>query len=274
MTNLSFEFFPPKTSKGLDNLTSVVKKLNKYNPQYYSVTFGAGGTDPQDLTKNTVLHLQNICDVPIAPHISCVNATKDSMTRLLQFYQTNNIKRLVVLRGDIPTHSKISGDFPYALDLIKFIRHTTQDHFYIEIAAYPEVHPQATSLTYDLTNFNNKITAGANGAITQYFYNLDAYLNFVANCKANNINIPITPGIMPITNCIQLERFSDTCGAELPRWIRKTIEELHPDTDAISEFGVETVRHLCENLLEHGAPGLHFYTLNKDVTPNLPNSPP
>lgn len=259
----SFEFFPPKTEEGKEKLRVVRDKLGVLKPKYFSVTFGAGGSTQQG-TLETVLEIQQ-AGYEAAPHISCIGTKKQIITQLLDTYKANGIKHLVALRGDLPSGSgNISGgDFNYANELVSFIRQQYGDHFFIEVAAYPEVHPQAKNAYADLDNFKRKIDAGANSALTQYFFNPDAYFRFVEECEKRGVNVPIVPGIMPITNYTQLARFSDMCGAEIPRWIRKRLEAFGDDKEAIRQFGEEVITGLCGQLLQAGAPGLHFYTLNQ-----------
>lgn len=261
----SFEFFPPKTEEGKEKLRAVRDELGVLKPKYFSVTFGAGGSTQQG-TLETVLEIQQ-AGYEAAPHISCIGTKKQTITQLLDTYKSNGIKHLVALRGDLPSGSgNISGgDFNYANELVSFIRKEYGDHFVIEVAAYPEVHPQAKNASSDLDNFKRKVDAGANSALTQYFFNADAYFRFVDECEKRGVNIPIVPGIMPITNYTQLARFSDMCGAEIPRWIRKHLETFGDDKDAIRQFGEGVVTELCTKLLQAGAPGLHFYTLNQSA---------
>jgi len=261
--HFSFEFFPPKTPEGAEKLKAVRSELGKLNPKYFSVTFGAGGST-QDGTMETVLDIQK-AGFNAAPHISCMGTNKEVILSLLTQYKDNGINQLVVLRGDMPSGAGAGhhGDFNYANELVAFIRSNYKDHFHIEVAAYPEFHPQAVNAEVDLDNFKRKVEAGANSAITQYFFNAEAYFQFVDACEKRNVVIPITPGIMPITNYTQLARFSDMCGSEIPRWIRKRLEAYGDDKAAIRSFGEEVVTHLCEQLLAAGAPGLHFYTMNQ-----------
>ncbi len=263
----SFEFFPPKTDKGIDNLRAVRTQLAELKPRFFSVTYGAGGST-QTNTLNTVIDIQRNSGIEAAPHLSCVGSTADQIREILHTYKANGIKHIVALRGDLPSGTRDIGEFRYANELVEFIRKETGDHFHIEVAAYPEMHPQAPNLRIDMDNFVRKVKAGANSAITQYFFNADAYWHFVDTCEQKGVDIPIVPGIMPITNYAQLARFSDMCGAEIPRWVRKQLESYADDVDAITEFGTEFVTLLCENLLETGAPGLHFYTMNK-VEPTM-----
>jgi len=257
----SFEFFPPRTVVGETTLAATAQQLAALNPAFFSVTFGAGGST-QNQTVETVLNLQRTTPISIAPHISCVGSSKESIFGLLQTYQANNIRHLVALRGDLPSGMMSRGEFNYATDLVRFIREKTGDFFHIDVGAYPEFHPQAFDAMKDLQHFKEKIQAGANSAITQYFYNVDAYVHYVQACESIGIDLPIVPGIMPITNHTQLARFSDSCGAEIPRWIRKRLVSLGDDKEAITEFGSDVVTELCRDLLAAGAPGLHFYTLN------------
>jgi len=261
--NFSFEFFPPKTPEGAEKLKVVRTELGALKPKYFSVTFGAGGST-QDGTMETVLDIKE-AGFNAAPHISCMGTSKEVILSLLDTYTKNNIQQLVVLRGDIPSGSGASGhgDFNYANELVCFIREKYNDQFHIEVAAYPEFHPQAVNAETDLDNFKRKIEAGADSAITQYFFNPDAYYNFVDACEKRNVTIPIMPGIMPITNYTQLARFSDMCGSEIPRWIRKRLESYGDDKKSIRAFGEEVITKLCEQLLRNGAPGLHFYTMNQ-----------
>jgi methylenetetrahydrofolate reductase (NADPH) len=258
----SVEFFPPKTPEGADKLRAVRQKLAEVmQPRFYSVTFGAGGSTQQG-TFDTVVEIQQ-AGFEAAPHLSCIGASRDSIRELLQAYINHGIRRIVALRGDMPSGMRGTGDFRHANELVEFIRQETGDHFSIEVAAYPEVHPQAPSADADLQNFKRKVQAGANSAITQYFFNPDAYFRFIDDCERRDINLPIVPGIMPITNYAQLARFSDMCGAEIPRWIRKRLEGFADDKNAIRAFGEDVVTELCHTLLEAGAPGLHFYCMNQ-----------
>lgn len=256
----SFEFFPPKTPEGTEKLIKVRDTLGELNPKYFSVTFGAGGSTQQG-TFDTVSSIKK-AGFDSAPHLSCVGSTKENIREILKGYMDQGINRIVALRGDMPSGTQEIGEFRYANELVEFIRGETNDHFHIEVAAYPEFHPQATSAEDDLNNFKRKIEAGANSAITQYFFNPDAYFRFVDDCEDLGITAPIVPGIMPITNYIQLARFSDMCGAEIPRWIRKRLESYGDDKDSIKAFGEDVISEMCHQLLEAGAPGLHFYTMN------------
>lgn len=260
---ISFELFPPKTEKGMEKLQLVVKELQHLAPQYFSVTYGAGGST-QDRTFATVDWLRQQ-GITTAPHLSCIGTDKDDITHILQRYRQQGIKRIVALRGDLPSGSGLGGlgELNYANELVEFIRQSFNDAFYIEVAAYPEFHPQAETAQTDLDNFERKVKSGAHGAITQYFYNADAYWSFLEDCSQRKIDIPVVPGIMPITNYSSLARFSDACGAEIPRWIRKRLESYGDDLDSIQQFGTEVVTRLCQQLLDGGAPGLHFYTMNQ-----------
>ena len=258
----SCEFFPPITAEGLTKLQTARQQLLALRPAYFSVTYGAGGST-RDRTVEVVLDTQAHSGIPAAPHLTCIASTRNSVRELLHHYQTHGIRRIVALRGDMPSGMRDPGEFPYANELVGFIRAEFGDYFYIEVAAYPEYHPQAPSPEKDLENFRRKVEAGANSAITQYFYNADAYFRFVDHCARKGVDIPIVPGIMPITNFTQLARFSDACGAEIPRWIRKPLESLGDNRDAIRAFGLDVVSQLCRKLLDGGAPGLHFYTMNQ-----------
>ena len=258
---ISFEFFPPKTSEGVEKLRETRQQLAKFKPEFFSVTFGAGGST-RDRTMETVLEIQQE-GFSAAPHISCVSSSKAEIRALLQAYQAQGIKRLVTLRGDVPSGEVCVGDFRYALDLVEFIRAETGNHFHLEVAAYPEFHPEAKTPAADIFNLKRKIDAGANSAITQYFYNADAYFRFMDQCAAAGIYVPIVPGIMPIYNITQLARFSNICGAEIPRWLKMRLEEYGDDMASLRSFGVDVVSELCATLQAVGVPGLHFYTLNQ-----------
>jgi methylenetetrahydrofolate reductase (NADPH) len=259
----SFEFYPPKTEEGDANLQLVHAKLAEQNPEFFSVTFGAGGST-RDKTFDTVVEIQNK-GIAAAPHLSCVASTKQNIRSILKNYQEHGISKIVALRGDLPSGMMSAGEFRYANELVAFIRQETGDVFEIHVAAYPEVHPQAPSATEDFKNFKRKVEAGANGAITQYFYNAEAYFYFVDLCEKNGIAIPIVPGIMPITQYTQLFRFSEMCGADIPRWLRKRLVDFGDDRAAIQAFGLDLVSNLCQRLLDGGAPGLHFYTMNQSA---------
>ena len=258
----SFEFFPPKTADGLAKLERTSQMLAELKPRFFSVTFGAGGST-RDRTREVVVDIQEKSGIETAPHISCISSTQENIREMLQVYQEHGIRHLVALRGDMPSGMVEAGEFRHANELVEFIRTETGNHFHIEVAAYPEYHPQAISPDRDLANFKRKVEAGASSAITQYFYNADAYFRFVERCNQVGIDLPIVPGIMPITNYHQLARFSDACGAEIPRWIRKRLESFGEDLEAIRSFGEDVVTAMCARLLENGAPGLHFYTLNR-----------
>jgi len=257
----SFEFFPPNTPEGADKLRAATQQLAQLKPKFFSVTFGAGGST-RERTLGTVLDIRKQGHAA-APHISCIASTRDSIRDMLQQYKDSGIRHLVALRGDLPSGLAAAGEFRYANELVAFIRAEFGDHFHIEVAAYPEYHPQAKSAQDDLANFKRKVDAGANSAITQYFYNADAYYHFVDQCEAAGISLPIVPGIMPIGRFSQLARFSDACGAEIPRWMRKKFESYGDDSASIRAFGLDVVTQLCDHLLSNGAPGLHFYTLNQ-----------
>ena len=257
----SFEFFPPKTAEGERKLKAATAELAPLKPGYVSVTFGAGGST-QEGTMETVRALL-AAGLDTAPHLSCIGSTPASIRELLKNYIALGVKRIVALRGDTPSGMRDTGELRYASDLVEYIRRETGDHFHIEVAAYPEFHPQAASARADLDNFVRKVKAGANGAITQYFFNVDAYLRFIADCENRGINIPIVPGIMPITNIRQLTRFSTMCGAEIPRWLRIRLEGYGDDLVSLRAYGLEVTLELCRRLLEAGAPGLHFYTMNQ-----------
>ena len=260
-SHISFEFFPPQTSEGMEKLGIARRQLATLNPEFFSVTFGAGGST-RDRTLETVTQIKAE-GYDAAPHLSCVASTRENIRTILNTYKDAGIRRIVALRGDLPSGMATAGEFQYANELVEFIRKETGDHFHLEVAAYPEVHPQARSARDDLKNFKKKIDAGANSAITQYFYNADSYFHFVDECNKLGINAPIVPGIMPIVRYSQLARFSDACGAEIPRWMRKTLEGFGDDSESVQAFGLDAVAGLCEKLLRGGAPGLHFYTLNQ-----------
>ncbi len=258
----SFEFFPPKTDEAAETLRRTIDKLAQLRPRFFSVTFGAGGST-REKTFDTVVEIQRRTGITAAPHLSCIASTRASIRAILDSYRDRGVKKIVALRGDLPSGTLSAGEFRYANELVAFIRKETGKHFHVEVAAYPEVHPQAANAEADINNFKSKIDAGADGAITQYFYNSDASFNFVAGCEKKGIGVPIVPGIMPITNYSQLSRFSDMCGAEIPRWLRKRLESLGDDRKAIRAFGLDVVTELCRKLLDNGAPGLHFYTMNQ-----------
>ena len=257
----SFEFFPAKTPEGEKKLRATRDELAKLGPKYFSVTFGAGGSTQQG-TIDTVLDIKK-AGYTAAPHLSCIGSTKESIDNILSTYKENSINRIVALRGDMPSGMQETGAFHYANELVEYIRKENGEHFHIEVAAYPECHPQSFDAQSDLLNFKRKVESGANSAITQYFYNPDAYYRFVETCEKQGIDIPIVPGIMPITNYTQLARFSDMCGAEIPRWIKKSLQGFGDDRESIKAFGEEVVTRMCESLLQAGAPGFHFYTMNQ-----------
>lgn len=261
--SFSFELFPPKTAAGMEKLGTTIDRLNAVGPAYFSVTYGAGGST-RERTFETV-DLLRAKGIDTAPHLACIGSTRDELHAILTRYLGQGIGRIVALRGDLPSGMGIgaTGDFRYANELVEFIHEVMGDRFHIEVAAYPEVHPQAPGAGSDMDNFKRKVEAGAGAAITQYFYNPDAYFGFVERCRQLGIDIPVIPGIMPITNFTQLARFSDACGAEIPRWARKRLEGFGDDLDSIREFGHQVVLGLCRRLLEGGAPGLHFYTMNQ-----------
>ena len=256
----SFEFFPPKTPEGTAKLRAARSQLAQLKPAFCSVPFGAGGSTREG-TLDTVVEIMGE-GIAAAPHISCIGGSRQSLRDVLMQYQGHGIRHLVALRGDLPSGSVDAGEFRYASDLVAFIRAETSAHFHVDVACYPEYHPQARSPQEDIDHFERKVRAGADSAITQYFYNRDAYWSFVDQCAARGLSIPIVPGIMPILSATRLARFSDACGAEIPRWIRRKLESYGDDTAAVRSFGLDVVTELCARLLEEGAPGLHFYTLN------------
>jgi methylenetetrahydrofolate reductase (NADPH) len=257
---LSFEFFPPKTPEGIEKLRATGAQLKALNPKFVSVTFGAGGSTQQG-TLDTVIEMMKQ-GLEAAPHLSCIGSSKDSLREILGAYREHGIRHIVALRGDLPSGMGEVGELRYASELVSFIRAEHGDWFNIEVAAYPEYHPQARSPKADLENFVRKVQAGANSAITQYFFNADAYFRFVDDARKLGVDVPIVPGIMPITNFSQLMRFSEMCGAEVPKWIARRLESFGDDKEAIRAFGLDVVTGLCERLVKEGAPGLHFYTLN------------
>jgi len=259
---ISMEFFPPKTTEGADKLRAARVQLAELGPEYFSVTFGAAGST-QAGTRDTVLEIQREGH-KAAPHLSCIGRSRIELRDIISEYKSHGIRHIVALRGDLPSgFGGISGEFSHASELIEFIRAETNDWFHIEAAAYPEMHPQARSPQDDLQNFIRKIKAGANSAITQYFYNSDAYFRFVDEVKKAGADVPVVAGIMPITNYTQLMRFSDMCGAEIPRWIRLKLASFGDDSASIRAFGLDVVTQMCDRLIAGGAPGLHFYTLNQ-----------
>ncbi|GJM10707.1 MAG: methylenetetrahydrofolate reductase [Lysobacteraceae bacterium] len=258
---ISFEFFPPKTDEQRVVLNNAHRQLSEYKPEYFSVTFGAGGST-REFTRDTVMDLHERYQ-NATPHLSCLGASVAEIEQLLNDYREAGINRLVALRGDMPSGMASAGELRYANELVEFARAKHGNHFNIQVACYPEFHPQCETAAADLRNFKRKVDAGADGAITQYFFNADAYFRFVDDCTAVGIDIPIVPGIMPITNYSQLARFSEMCGAELPRWLRKRLRDFGDDRAAIASFGVEFITDMCQRLIDGGAPGLHFYTLNR-----------
>ena len=260
---ISIEFFPPQTPEGIEKLRGVRAQLATLKPKFFSVTYGAGGSTRERtfaIVKEIVAEGHEA-----APHLSCIGSTRASIREILDEYRGAGIRRIVALRGDLPSGTAEAGEFRYANELVEFIRAETGDHFSLEVAAYPEWHPQARFPRDDLANFVRKAKAGANSAITQYFYNADAYFHFVDEIRKLGIDIPVMPGIMPIVSFSKLARFTDVCGAELPRWMRRKFEGLGDDTDAIRAFGLDVVTSLCERLLAGGAPGLHFYSMNQSA---------
>lgn len=259
---LSFEFFPPRTAAAEKALHETMARLQPLGPDYFSVTFGAGG-GVRDKTLETARAVRTLTGLPAAPHLSCVGASRAAVREALLNYQDHGFDHIVALRGDIPSGSMGGGELRDACELVEFIREETGAHFHIEVACYPEFHPQARSAAKDLEHFKRKVAAGADSAITQYFYNADAYFRFVESCAALGIDIPVVPGIMPITNCRQLARFSSRCGAEVPRWILQRLLDFGDDLESIRRFGLDVVVRLCQRLLDAGAPGLHIYTMNQ-----------
>jgi methylenetetrahydrofolate reductase (NADPH) len=268
--SFSFELFPPRTPEGVAKLPAVIGQLAEVRPKYFSITYGAGGST-QDGTYETLMAVAQHAGVEAAPHLTCVGSTRAEVAALLTRYRNAGVKRIVALRGDLPAtamSASAPGDFHYANELVSFIRQTHGDAFQIEVAAYPEMHPQASSPGADFEHFRRKVEAGADGALTQLFYNADAYFDFIESCAKAGITIPVTPGIMPITGYANTLRFCAGCGADLPRWVRLRLEELQDDKPALLEFGLEVVTRLCETLLRNGAPGLHIYTVNQ-ASPTL-----
>jgi methylenetetrahydrofolate reductase (NADPH) len=257
----SLEFFPPRTPEGAQKLRVERRQLAQLKPAFCSVTFGAGGSTREG-TLATVLEIRGE-GLEGAPHLSCIGSTRENIRAVLAQYRAEGIRHLVALRGDLPSGSADAGEFRYASELVAFIREETGDWFHVDVAAYPEVHPQARSAQEDLDNFRRKVDAGADSAITQYFFNADAYWHFVDAAAACGVGVPIVPGIMPIASFAKLARFSDACGAEIPRWIRRRMESYGDDVASVRAFGLDVVTGLCASLLEGGAPGLHFYTLNQ-----------
>ena len=262
-TNISIEFFPPQTPEGVEKLRATRAELAKLKPEFFSVTYGAGGSTRE----RTFAIVREIASegFDAAPHLSCIGSTRESIREILAEFKAAGIHRIVALRGDLPSGMAEAGEFRYANELVEFIRAETGSHFSLEVAAYPEWHPQARSPKDDLDAFAHKVKAGANSAITQYFYNADAYFHFVDEARALGVDIPIVPGIMPIVGFTKLARFSDACGADLPRWMRKKFESFGDDSESIRAFGLDLVTELCERLLKGGAPGLHFYSMNQSA---------
>ena len=262
-TNISIEFFPPQTPEGVEKLRATRAELAKLKPEFFSVTYGAGGSTRE----RTFAIVREIASegFDAAPHLSCIGSTRESIREILAEFKATGVRRIVALRGDLPSGMAEAGEFRYANELVEFIRAETGSHFSLEVAAYPEWHPQARSPKDDLDAFARKVKAGANSAITQYFYNADAYFHFVDEARAVGVDIPIVPGIMPIVGFTKLARFSDACGADLPRWMRKKFESFGDDSDSIRAFGLDLVTELCERLLKGGAPGLHFYSMNQSA---------
>jgi len=267
LLQISFEFFPPKTPEGDALLTDTAFALAKNRPQFFSVTFGAGGSTRIGTVETVKRLLMLHKAISVAPHLSCIGENREDILEILNIYKNLGVKRLVALRGDLPSGMGQTGEFKFANELVALIRNVTGHFFHIEVAAYPEIHPQAKSALDDILNLKRKQDAGADSAITQYFFNPDAYFYYLDECTKHGINIPITPGIMPITTFSKLARFSDVCGAEIPRWIRKRLESYGDDIESINAFGLEVIYDLCQSLLSGGAPGIHFYTLNK-ATPS------
>jgi methylenetetrahydrofolate reductase (NADPH) len=263
--HFSFELFPPRTPEGVAKLPSVISQLAAVQPDYFSITYGAGGSN-QDGTYETLMTVVRQTGAETAPHLTCVGSTREHIAATLERYREAGAKRIVALRGDLPATAMspaAPGDFHYASELVRFIRERHGDAFKVEVAAYPEMHPQASGPGMDFENFRRKVEAGADGALTQLFYNADAYFDFMDRCDKAGIKIPVVPGIMPITGFANTLRFCSGCGADLPRWVRLRLEELEDDKPALMDFGLEVVTRLCETLLRNGAPGLHFYTVNQ-----------
>lgn len=258
---ISFEFYPPKNDEQREQLDRTASRLKSHAPEYVSCTFGAGGST-LSYTSETVRHLKQVHALEAAPHVSCMGGSREEIRELLRLYRALGCKRLVALRGDLPSGMARMGDLRYASDLIAFIREQHGDWFHVQVGCYPEIHPQAEDALADLRHFKAKVDAGADGAITQYFYNPDAYFRFVDDVRKLGVDVPIVPGIMPISNFAQLKRFSEACGAEIPRWVSKRMQAFGDDADAIRSFAAELVAAMCRRLIEGGAPALHFYTLN------------
>ena len=259
--SVSFEFFPPRTEEGVLKLDKTVKTLSKFNPEFFSVTFGAGGST-KTKTLETVLSIKSSNNNAV-PHLSCISSSKQDIRNILNEFKTHEINHLIALRGDNPSGAISHGDFKYANELISFIREETGEYFHIQAGAYPEYHPEADSAEDDLNNFKRKIDAGANSAITQFFFNTDAYFRFIEECQKKSISVPIIPGIMPIYNIKQLSRFASNCGAEIPRWLRLKLESYDDDIQSLRDYGIDVISELCETLIQYDVPGIHFYTLNE-----------
>ncbi len=260
-TSFSIEFYPPRSADGELKLDAVHSELAALSPEYFSVTYGAGGSTRAG-TRKLVLKYK-AAGSEVAPHLSFAGTDETDVNELLKSYRNAGIRRLVALRGDIPSGGGASAHYRYANELVEFIRQKTGDYFHIEVACYPETHPEARSLDQDVAHFKQKVDAGADAAITQYFYNVDAYFRFVDYCQSQSINIPIVPGVMPITNFDNLKRFSNKCGAEIPQWLGNRLEDFGDDTNGLKQFGIDVVTELCYDLLEGGAPGIHFYSMNQ-----------
>jgi len=265
--NFSLEFFPPRTEQGMEKLKGVIAELGTLKPEYMSVTYGAGGTT-QEKTLDTVKYIQQQTEFKAAPHLTCIGASRESVTELLDTYAELGINRIVALRGDLPSGMMDPGEFKYASDLVKFIKEERGNHFHLEVAAYPETHPQARNCDVGIKWFKHKVDQGADSAITQYFFNFDSYRYFIDNCEKHGIDLPIVPGIMPITNYENLIRFSEGCGAEVPRWLKCRLESFEDDKESLLAFGKDVVLELSQRLLDAGAPGVHFYSMNS-VEPTL-----
>jgi len=259
--SVSFEFFPPRTEEGDIKLNKTVKTLSEFNPEFFSVTFGAGGST-KTKTLETVLSIKSSNNNAV-PHLSCISSSKQDIRNILNEFKTHEINHLIALRGDNPSGAISHGDFKYANELISFIREETGEYFHIQAGAYPEYHPEADSAEDDLNNFKRKIDAGANSAITQFFFNTDAYFRFIEECQKKSISVPIIPGIMPIYNIKQLSRFASNCGAEIPRWLRLKLESYDDDIQSLRDYGIDVISELCETLIQYDVPGIHFYTLNE-----------
>ena len=259
---LSFEFFPPRTPAAEQNLNATVARLKQLCPDYFSVTFGAGGST-REKTFETARFINDVTRIQAAPHVSCIGSSREELRGIIHNYKDHGFEHLVALRGDLPSGLAGAGALRFASELVEFIRAETGRHFHIDVGCYPEFHPQAQSAGKDLENFKKKVDAGADSAITQYFYNADAYFRFLESCAGTGIDIPIVPGVMPITNRTQLVRFSEMCGADIPRWILKRLQDFGDNLDSIRSFGIDVTTRLCAQLLDAGAPGLHIYTMNK-----------